>query len=405
MRRSNLFATSSKETESNTHCKSAELAVKAGLVHNYGSGTFGFSHLGQRVLDNIEEVIRNEMDKIGQEVTMNLLQTSEIWKNSGRWKNFEGEEFFSFKNRDDKKFTIAATHEEAAVELVRKYIRSYRDLDLTVYQISRKFRDDHARNGLIRAKEFIMKDAYSFHKNQDGLQEKYQEFLEAYRTIFATLGLDYSVVEADNGSMGGKTSHEFMAEAEVGSDIYLKCGCCEYGTKNLERRKCENCSSELREVNGIEIGHCFQLGTRYSNSMDLEFNTETGEEKKVIMASYGIGVTRLISAIIEQNHDERGITWDREVSAFTVSVIAARHEDRVKKKAEKIYQELREQGTEVLLYDNQQSVGEQFKDSDLLGVNKKVIVGNNFLENNKIDIEERDGETREVKADNFMDQI
>jgi len=218
VRRSNLFVTSSKETEADTHCKSAELAVQAGLVHNYGSGTFGFSHLGQKVLDNIESVIREEMDEIGQEVKMNILQTSGLWKKSGRWKNFEGEEFFNFKNRDDKDFTIAATHEEASVELTKKYIRSYRDLDLTIYQIGRKFRDDHARNGLLRAKEFVMKDSYSFHKDQQGLQEKYQEFLNAYRCIFDKLGLEYSVVAADNGSMGGSQSHEFMAEAEIGSD-------------------------------------------------------------------------------------------------------------------------------------------------------------------------------------------
>ncbi len=244
MRRSNLFVTSSKEIEADTHCKSAELAVQAGLVHNYGSGTFGFSHLGQKVLDNIESVIRNEMDEIGQEVKMNLLQTSEIWEKSGRWKNFEGEEFFNFTNREDKDFTIAATHEEASVELTRKYTRSYRDLDLTIYQIGRKFRDDHARNGLLRAKEFIMKDAYSFHRDREGLQEKYQEFLDAYRNIFDKLGLEYSVVAADNGSMGGSQSHEFMAEAEIGSDTYLKCDNCEFGTKDLETTGCGNCGSD-----------------------------------------------------------------------------------------------------------------------------------------------------------------
>lgn len=405
MRRSNLFVTSSKETEANTHCKSAELAVQAGLVHNYGSGTFGFSNLGQKVLDNIESVIRDEMDEIGQEVKMNILQTSELWKKSGRWKNFEGEEFFNFTNRDDKDFTIAATHEEASVEFTRKYIRSYRDLDLTVYQIGRKFRDDHARNGLLRAKEFVMKDAYSFHKDEEGLQDKYREFLKAYRTIFDKLGLEYSVVVADNGSMGGSRSHEFMAEAEIGSDTYLKCDNCEFGTKNLDTENCSNCGSELREVNGIEIGHCFKLGTRYSEAMGLTFDTEEGGTEEVIMASYGIGVSRLISAIIEQNHDQNGITWNEEVSAFTVSVIAARHEDEVKEKTEEIYQELQKQGAEVLLYDGQRSTGEQFKDSDLLGVNRKVIVGSNFLENKKIEIESRSGEKKEVEAGEVVEEM
>jgi len=398
VRRSNLFVTSSKETEANTHCRSAELAVQAGLVHNYGSGTYGFSHLGQKVLGNIEEVIRGEMDEIGQEVKMNILQTSEMWKKSGRWKNFEGEEFFNFKNRDGKDFTIAATHEEAAVELTRKYVRSYRDLDLTIYQIDRKFRDDHARNGLLRAKEFVMKDAYSFHKDKKGLRKKYQEFLDAYRTIFDKLGLEYSVVAADNGSMGGSQSYEFMAEAEIGSDTYMKCKNCEFGTKDLETQKCSECKSQLAEVNGIELGHCFKLGTRYSKSMDLKFDTGEGENKNVMMASYGIGVTRLISAIIEQNNDDKGITWNKEVSAFNVSIIAARHEEKVKQKAKEIYQELQEQGIEVLFYDGRQSIGEQFRDSDLLGINQKIIVGSNFLEEGVIEIEDRSGEKTEVKA-------
>ena len=250
-----------------------------------------------------------------------------------------------------------------------------------------------------------MKDAYSFHKDEEGLKEKYREFLKAYRTIFDRLGLEFSVVAADNGSMGGSQSHEFMAEAEIGSDTYLKCDNCEFGTKNLDTENCSNCGSELREVNGIEIGHCFKLGTRYSKAMDLTFDTEEGGRKEVIMASYGIGVSRLISAIIEQNHDQDGINWNEEVSAFTASVIAARHEDRATEKAKKIYQELQEQDVEVLLYDGQRSAGEQFMDSDLLGVNRKVIVGSNFLENGKIEIEDRSGEKKQVKAEKGVDEI
>lgn len=405
MRRSELFVTSSKETEADADCRSAELAVQSGLVHSYGSGTFGFSNLGQRVLENIESVIRDEMDRIGQEVKMNLLQTSDMWKKSGRWKNFEGEEFFSFRNRDDREFTIAATHEEASVELVRKFIRSYRDLDLTVYQIGRKFRDDHARKGLLRTKEFIMKDAYSFHADEEGLQRKYQEFIEAYRNVFDRLGLEYSVISADNGSMGGSRSHEFIAEAEVGSDSYLKCDSCEFGTKNLETESCEKCGSELREVNGIEIGHCFKLGTRYSDSMDLTFDTEDGDSEDVVMASYGIGVTRLISAIIEQNNDENGITWNEEVSAFEFSIIAARHEDEVVEKAEEIYSELDREGAEVLIYEGERSTGERFRDSDLLGVNRKIIVGKSFLEDGKIEVESRSGEKKKIDSGNVVEKM
>lgn len=393
MKRSKLFATTSKESEAEFDCRSAELAVKAGLVHNYGSGTFGFTHLGQRVLDNIEEAIRDEMDEIGQEVTMNILQNSEMWERSGRWKNFEGDEFFTLKNRDDRDFTIAATHEEASVELVRKKIRSYRDLDFMIYQIGRKFRDDRARKGLLRGKEFFMKDAYSFHADEDQLQETYDEMLESYRNIFEKLGLEFSIVAADNGSMGGSESHEFMAESEIGSDTYLKCSNseCSFAIKDLEVESCQDCSSELDRVNGIEIGHLFQLGDRYSSKMDLTFQDRDDGEKNVLMASYGIGVSRLISAIIEQNNDENGTTWNDTVSAFDCSIIVARHEEEAEKKAEELHEKLSDRGLEVLLFD-EGSVGEKFAESDLMGINRKVIIGQRFLEEELLEVEYRDGE-------------
>ena len=396
MKRSQLFATISKEGQSGLDCRSAELVVKAGLVKNFGSGTWSYTHLGEKVLHNLESIIRDEMDEIGQEVRMNQLQTSEIWKESGRWQNFEGEEFFNFKNRDDKDFTIAATHEEAATELAKDYIRSYRDLDLTIYQVGRKYRDDHARKGLLRAKEFIMKDAYSFHRDQELLDQKYNDFIETYTRIFDKMGLEFSKVEADNGSMGGNRSHEFMAESEVGSDTYLKCTNqeCLFASKDMEANKCGECGSELRDVDGIEIGHCFQLQDRYSEAMDLTFTDENGDEQNVLMASYGIGVSRLISAIIEQNNDEDGITWNRKVSAFRTAVIVAVDDREILKKAEQIDNALDE---EVLLYEGDRSVGEQFAEADLIGVNRKVILGNNLLENGVIEVESREGETREVK--------
>lgn len=400
MKRSELFATISKETETGLECRSAELMVKAGLVKNFGSGTWSYTHLGKKVLDNIEEVVREEMDKIGQEVKMNQLQTSELWKESGRWNKFGGEEFFSFENRDDKEFTMGATHEEISTALASDYISSYRDLDLTIYQIGRKFRDDHARKGLLRAKEFIMKDAYSFHRKQKGLDQKYKKFLERYRKIFERLGLEYSEVEADNGDMGGSRSHEFIAESEQGSDTYLKCRneTCRYGSKDLEEKECSNCGSDLRELKGIEIGHCFQLGDRYTteDSIGLTYTTESGEEREVLMGCYGIGVSRLISAIIEQNNDQNGITWNSTVLAYQNAVIVARHEDKVKQKAEEIYEVLDSETT--MFYNDEQSVGEQFAEADLIGVNRKIIIGNNYLENGEIEVEKRDGQTIKVEG-------
>jgi prolyl-tRNA synthetase len=386
-------------------CRSEELALKAGLIHSYGSGTFGYTHLGKKVLDNIEDVVGEEMDEVAQEVRMNLLQTSKLWKESGRWKNFEGEEFFHFENRDGKDFCLAATHEEAVVGMARKFVRSYRDLDFTVYQIGRKFRDDHARKGLLRAREFTMKDAYSFHRNEENLDEKFREILKVYCRIFDRLGLEYSIVGADNGSMGGDASREFIAEVDVGSDRYMKCRSCEFGSKDLETTVCQNCGSELDEVNGIEIGHCFKLGTRYSNSMNLNFVTEKGEEKNVVMGCYGIGVSRLISAIIEQNNDKNGIAWNKEVSAFDTAVILATDDEEVRKKAEEIYQKLKDEERDVLIYDGDLSVGEKFAEADLIGVNRKIIVGRNFLENGEVEVENRDGETEKFRSEEVIDVI
>lgn len=400
MRRSELFATVSKEEASDASCRSEELALKAGLIHSYGSGTFGYTHLGKKVLDNIEEAIREEMDEVGQEVRMNLLQTSKLWKESGRWKDFEGEEFFHFKNRDDKDFCLAATHEEASVGLVRNYIRSYRDLDLTIYQIGRKFRDDHARKGLLRAKEFTMKDAYSFHTNRESLDKKFREMLRVYREIFDRLGLEYTVVGAENGSMGGDKSREFLAESEAGSDTYKKCRSCQFGTKDFDAEECGECGSEMQEVNGIEIGHCFKLGTEYSQAMDLDYVDENGEEQLVEMGCYGIGVSRVLAAIIEQNSDENGIDWNSEVAAFDTAVIIARHEDEVEEKAEEIYQELK-QHEEVLLYDTL-SVGEKFAEADLIGVQRKLILGNSFLEDGTVEIESKGGKTVEKSVEEVV---
>jgi len=370
--------------------------IKSGLIHSYGSGTFGYTSFGKKVLDNIESVVREEMDEVAQEARMNLLQTSELWKQSGRWKNFEGEEFFHFKNRDDKDFCLAATHEEASVDLVKKYIQSYRDLDLTIYQIGRKFRDDHARKGLLRAKEFTMKDAYSFHQDKEGLDQKFDEMLEVYRNIFDRLGLEYSVVGADTGSMGGDHSREFISESDAGSDTYVKCQSCDFGSKDLQLDECLECGSNLEKVTGIEIGHCFKLGTRYSESMNLDYVDENGEEQLVEMGCYGIGVSRLISAIIEQNNDEKGINWNKEVSAFNSAIIIARHEEECREKAEEIHQELKE-SEDVVLYDGKISVGEAFAEADLIGVQRKIIVGNSFLEKGEIEIEYRNEEKKRME--------
>ena len=240
-----------------------------------------------------------------------------------------------------------------------------------------------------------MKDAYSFHESQESMDQNYQEFLVAYKRVYSRLGLEFSVVDADNGDMGGSQSHEFIAEAEVGSDTYQKCSNCLNGTKDLKKQRCRDCDSELGEVNGIEIGHCLKIGNRYTqeDNIGLTYTTENGGEREVQMASYGIGVSRLISAIIEQNNDEKRINWNKEVAAFDTAVILASDDEKVVNKAEEVYSKLE---SNVIFFDGDLSVGEKFAEADLIGVQRKIILGNNYLENGEIEVETRGGYTKTI---------
>lgn len=385
-----------KETTSQADVKSAKLALRSGLVKNYGSGIFGYTPVGQKVLDNITEEVREEMLNIGaQEVSLPALQNSGIWKESGRWEAFEGE-MFTFDNRDGKEMCLAPTHEEGMAEMVRGGFRSHNDLPTTLFQIGRKYRDDHPRNGLLRTKEFVMKDAYSFHSDETSLDETYQDMREAYVTIFDELDLDYKIIDADPGEMGGTGSEEFIAPAEIGSDEILACvdEDCNYGTKDFDIDECLECGDELEEENGIEIGHIFKLGTRYSEPLQLQYDTGDNDQEDIIMGSYGIGISRVIPTIIEQNHDENGIKWPEEVAPFERSIIGIGQEGEAK--AKEIYEQL--PGDNTLLYD-EMSVGERFAESDLAGIPYKIIVGPESLENEQFEVESREGVTDEFSLD------
>lgn len=404
MRRSNLFVPTSKEKRSSAEVRSAELALRSGLVHQLGSGIFAYSPTGKRVREKISSIIREEMNEIGsQEVDLPGLQYAKIWKDSGRYKEFEGE-MFTFKNRDDQDMCLAPTHEEPMADLVRERLRSQKNMPLTLYQIGKKFRDDHARNGLLRAKEFTMKDAYSFDTSEEGLDEAYQDMREAYINIFDSLGLDFAITQADSGAMGGTGSEEFQAPAEVGSDEINRCpeeGCL-FATRDLEQATCPDHGTELENTNSIEIGHIFKLGTRYSEPMNLTFDTEEGEQH-IIMGSYGIGVSRVIPALIEQRNDDDGIIWPESVAPYEIGIVPLDEEGEIMETAEELYDVL--DTDEVLLFDNDVSIGEKFAESDLIGIPAKVILGNNYLENGEIEVEYRDGSREYYDWDGFVEEF
>jgi len=404
MRRSDLFVPTSKEKRSGAEVRSAELALRSGLVHQLGSGIFAYSPTGKLVRNKISEVIREEMEAIGsQEVDLPGLQYAKIWRDSGRYEEFEGE-MFTFKNRDDQAMCLAPTHEEAMADMVRERLRSQNNMPLVLYQIAKKFRDDHARNGLIRAKEFTMKDAYSFTVSEEDLDEIYEDMRKAYINIFDSLGLDFAITQADPGAMGGTGSEEFQAPAEIGSDEINRCpeDDCLFGTKDLEQTKCPEHGTKLENTNTIELGHIFKLGTRYSEPLDLTFDTQEGEEH-IIMGSYGIGVSRVIPTLIEQRNDEGGIIWPESVAPYEMSIIPLDEEGEIMDTAEELYNLL--DTDEVLLFDNGVSIGEKFAESDLIGIPAKVILGNNYLEDGEIEVEYRDGSREYYDRDGFVKEF
>lgn len=402
MKRSEIFIPTTKETESSAQIRSAELALRSGLISQLGSGLFSYSPTGKRVRTNIENVVHSEMQDLGaEEVDLPGLQYANIWKQSGRFEQFEGE-MYTFENRDGQQMCLAPTHEEPMADLVRNTVRSSNNMPLVLYQIGKKFRDDHARNGLLRTKEFTMKDAYSFNATEAGLDEVYDQMREAYVRIFDSLGIEYAIVAADPGPMGGSDSEEFQAPADVGSDEIKLCTNdeCLFGTKDVTLPECRECGSELNHTNSIELGHIFKLGTRYSDPLELSYDAEGGE-KQVIMGSYGIGISRLIPALIEQNNDRDGIIWPDAVAPFDVSIIPISDDETVQAKAEELHDTLDSRST--VLFDNDVNAGEKFAESDLIGIPSKIILGNTFIEEGTIEVESREGEKEFYTEEEFAE--
>jgi prolyl-tRNA synthetase len=385
-----------QETESISH----QLLLRAGLVRMLMAGVYSYLPLGFKVLRNIEKIIRDEMNTSGaSELLLPALQPAELWQRSGREKDM-GEVMIKFQDRRGRKVCLGPTHEEVITDLLKNHVSSYKQLPVLLYQIQTKFRDEiRPRFGLIRACEFIMKDAYSFDRDLAGLDKNYKLMFEAYRRIFKRCGLEVLITEADPGVMGGNESHECMVPAREGEDIVLVCpGCQRVKTlKEKEEEKC-TCGSPMNRMNTIEVGHIFKLGTKYSASFNANFLDAQGQLKPIIMGCYGIGVSRLISSIVAQNNDKDGIIWPKEVAPFQVHVLALDVEDKKNiDMALSIYEELRELKIETLLDDRQESSGAKFKDADLLGVPLQIIIGKQSMKKNVLELKRRLSQERIMK--------
>ncbi|MCX8083204.1 MAG: proline--tRNA ligase [bacterium] len=365
MRWSRYFLPTLKEPPKDAETISHKLMCRAGMIDKVSSGVYTYLPLGYRVLKKVEGIVREEMDKAGAiELLMPALQPASLWKESGRLDEM-GEEMIRFTDRHKRLMLFGPTHEEVITDIVRRYINSWKHLPVTLYQIQTKFRDEmRPRFGIIRAREFLMKDAYSFDRDEKGLEISYQKMKEAYIRIFKRCGLECSIQQADSGVIGGKFSEEFVAKGE----------CPE-----------------------LEVGHIFKLGTKYSEAMKALFVDSDGKEKPAVMGCYGIGVSRIVSSVIEGNYDKKGIIWPLSVAPFTVLVIPVNSEDTlIRETAERIYDDLKNTGIEVLYDDRDISAGMKFSDGDLIGVPLWVVIGKKFIEKGKVEVKIR-------KEDRFVE--
>ena len=538
---SKMFIPIQREDPKDAETISHKLMIKAGLIRQISSGIYAFLPIGFRILKKVESIIREEMNKIGaQEVFLPALLPKEPWEETGRWEIY-GDELFRLKDRRGRDFCLGPTHEEIITMIVRNIVRSYKNLPQLLYQIQTKFRDEiRPRFGIMRSREFLMKDLYSFDSSWESLYESYNKVFEAYKKIFDRFNLKYYVVEADSGAIGGKVSHEFVAESQIGECEFVVCPNCGYAanieaaksgeikeetqkeeplelvyTPNMKKveevseflkisedrlikailyiidekpvlvlirgddeinevklknfynaknlrladeteiekytssplgfsgpigfngeiigdyriknvkngvcgankkdyhyinvsyprdfkvkefadlRKvrdgdpCPKCGEKLTKKVGIELGHTFQLGTRYSEAMKAYFQDENGDLKPFIMGCYGIGLGRIIAATIEQYYDDKGIVWTNVLAPYHIIVIPISQNQEILREAEQFYNELLNSGFEVLFEDRDLSPGEKFKDADLLGIPYKVIFGKTYEKENLVEIKRR----------------
>jgi len=405
MKTSNLLLATQRENPSDAETISHKLMLKAGLIRQVASGVYNWLPLGVKVLRKVENIVRREMENSGaQEILMPMVQPGELWKESGRWQQY-GQELLIFEDRHDREFCLGPTHEEVITDLCRNEIRSYKQLPVIFYQIQTKFRDEiRPRFGVMRSREFIMKDAYSFDLSEQQMDDSYQSMRDAYVRIFNSLGLDYRIVKADSGAIGGADSEEFHVLADSGEDLLAFSDKSDYAINaelliesksdqdpgSLEGQDSPDGKGKLKLKRGIEVGHIFKLGRKYSESMKLTIQSEKGNIHPE-MGCYGIGISRIVAAAIEQSHDDKGIIWSKEISPYTTALVEInpKGEENLKNLCTQIYTSLKERGHEVLWDDRDQSAGVKFSDMELIGIPQMIIIGEKSFRENKVEFKIR----------------
>lgn len=392
MRFSNFFVKTLKEWPSGEESASAKYLLKAGFIDKSSSGVFTFLPLGLRALEKINKVIREEMNNLGaSELLMPALIAQKYWQATGRW---NVPILYKVKDSAGQEYGLAFTHEEVLTPILKKFISSWRDLPLALYQIQSKFRDEpRARAGLLRTKEFVMKDLYSFHADALDLESYYAKAAGAYKKIFKRLGLKTKMTEASGGDFTKEYTHEFQVLTPAGEDEIFYCGNCEFAqnkeiSKVKKGDKCPKCDSGvIQQENGIEVGNIFKLGTKFSEAANLTYKDKNGKDKLVVMGSYGIGPSRVLGALAEVSHDKAGLIWPVQASPFKVYLVEL---EGGRALAQKAYSAFLKAGVEVL-YDDRMDVsaGEKLTDADLIGLSWRVVVSARTMKQNKVELKAR----------------
>ncbi len=405
MRQSKLFTKTKKDAPTDEVSKNAELLIRAGFIHKEMAGVYSYLPLGLRTLKKVENVIREEMNAIGaNELIMTALQKKEVWEKVGRWNDEVVDVWFKTKLKDGIELGLGFTHDEQLVNLLTEYVQSYKDLPLYLYQIQTKFRNElRAKSGIMRGREFVMKDLYSFTKNQKDLDIFYEEVKRAYMKIFTRCGIGHrTYITFASGGTFSQFSHEFQTISEAGEDVvYVE------ESKNVALNEEIITDEILKELGverenlvakkSIEVGNIFKQSTKFTDPFDLSFQDEKGNKNSIYMGGYGIGVTRLMGTIVEVLSDDKGIIWPEAVAPFKVHLLVLGEDEAVKMEANKVYEKLLENGVEVLFDDRVgMSPGEKFADADLLGMPVRVVVSLRSMKENGVEVKKRTEEKGQV---------
>ena len=405
---SKIFIPTLKDSPQDAEVISHQLMLRAGMIRKVSSGIYTWLPLGLKVLRKIENIVREEMDQSGaQEVLMPMVHPKELWEETKRWEKM-GPELLRIKDRHDRDFCLGPTHEEVITDLVRNNVKSYKELPLNIYQIQTKFRDEiRPRYGVMRGREFLMKDSYSFNIDEASLQETYLLMRNTYKKILERIGLEYKIVKADSGAIGGDASEEFHVLAENGEDTIAISDASEFAINTelllnegedistLEGKPSPDGNGVIEIKKGIEVGHIFQLGKIYTELMKVNVLNQEGRAVDLFMGCYGIGVSRIVAAAIEQNNDGKGILWPESIAPYEVNIVAIGYtkEPKIADAANNLSEQLQSMGYEVIVDDRKDGYGTKMKDAELIGIPVNIIIGNKFLESGEVELKHRNGQS------------